>query len=133
MRFFFDPLLRKFDLILAQSDTDAERFRSVSPHAIVENGGNMKFDQVIPELPETNELGSYIGSEMLRERAISLLEKLPAENNQFLRRWASFGVKAGNAFESQALLQLATEYCRAERCEECPVGANIIEKARRNE
>ena len=77
--------------------------------------------------------GSYIGSEMLRERAISLLEKLPAENNQFLRRWASYGVKAGNAFESQALLQLATEYCRAERCEECPVGANIIEKARRNE
>ena len=63
MRFFFDPLLRKFDLILAQSDNDAERFRSVSPHAIVENGGNMKFDQVIPELPETNELGSYIGSD----------------------------------------------------------------------
>ena len=75
--------------------------------------------------------GCYIGSEILRERAIALLEKLPAENNQFLRRWAQYGLKAGNAFESQALLQLATEYCRTQRCEECPVGANIIEKARR--
>lgn len=75
--------------------------------------------------------GCYIGNEMLRERAIALLEKIPAENNQFIRRWGSYGVKASNAFESQALLQLATEYCRAERCEECPVGRNIIEKAKR--
>lgn len=73
--------------------------------------------------------GSYVESEELRERAISLLEALPAENNQYLRRWGSYGVRAHNAFESQALLQISTEYCHGERCEECPLGAKLIEKA----
>lgn len=73
--------------------------------------------------------GSYVESDMLRERAISLLEAIPAENNQYLRRWYAYGIKAHNAFESQALLQLSTEYCREERCGECPLGAKLVEKA----
>jgi hypothetical protein len=73
--------------------------------------------------------GSYIDNERLRERAISLLEAIPAENNQYMRRWAGYGIKAHNAFESQALLQIATEYCKPERCGECPIGMRIIEKA----
>ena len=37
------------------------------------------------------------------------------------------GVSIRNAFESQALLQLATEYCPAKRCTECPVGRRILQ------
>jgi len=60
---FFDSLLRKFDLIMTQSDADAERFRSVSPRAKVEVVGNMKFDQVLPELPPNNVLHRYFGDD----------------------------------------------------------------------
>ena len=42
--------------------------------------------------------------------------------------WAAAGAAPRNAFESQALLQLATEYCAAERCAECPVGRRILQK-----
>lgn len=70
--------------------------------------------------------GSYTSSERLRDCALSLLERLPAEDNRYMREWAEAGVRPRNAFESQALLQLATEYCAARRCGECPVGRRIL-------
>ena len=51
-RCFFGPLLKMFSLIAAQSEADAERFRSVSPEARVTVTGNLKFDQPVP--PELN-------------------------------------------------------------------------------
>lgn len=58
-KLFFDPLLRKFTRILVQTEVDAERFLSVSPRAQVSVVGNMKFDQKLPELPESNILHNY--------------------------------------------------------------------------
>ncbi len=63
----------------------------------------------------------HMSKDELRSEALSLLEDIPAENNRFIRRWAERGVRAANAFESQALLQIATEYCGHELCEECPI------------
>lgn len=73
--------------------------------------------------------GSYVDSDVLRDRAIALLEAIPAENNQYIRQWERNGIRPHNAFESQALLQIATEYCRTEICGECPLGSKLIEKA----
>ena len=69
--------------------------------------------------------GSYVASERLRDNALSLLEELPPEDNRYVRDWAGAGMRPSNAFESQALLQLATEYCAQRRCRECPVGRRI--------
>lgn len=73
--------------------------------------------------------GSYTGNEPLRDNALTLLERLPAEDNRFMRAWKGAGARNRNAFESQALLQLATEYCAAGRCTDCPVGRRILHKA----
>lgn len=69
--------------------------------------------------------GSHTGSERLRDSALTLLERLPAEDNRYMRAWRAGGVRPRNTFESQALLQLATEYCAARRCAECPIGRRI--------
>ncbi len=61
MKLFFAPLLNKFDQILAQSDSDAGRFLSVAPKALVCNGGNLKFDQKLPVLNDENILIPYLG------------------------------------------------------------------------
>ncbi|MEG0789491.1 MAG: DUF2851 family protein [Alistipes sp.] len=66
--------------------------------------------------------GSYISNESLRDRAITLLEQLPPEDNTYMKGWQAWGLTPHNAFESQALLQLATEYCAYRRCETCPIG-----------
>lgn len=70
--------------------------------------------------------GSYTGNEQLRDSALTLMERLPAEDNRYMRDWKAAGVGPRNAFESQALLQLATEYCTERRCAECPVGRRIL-------
>ena len=73
--------------------------------------------------------GSYTDNERLRDSALTLLERLPAEDNRYMRSWRSAGAPPRNAFESQALLQLSTEYCAAKRCAECPVGRRILRQA----
>ena len=70
--------------------------------------------------------GSMTASEQIRERAMDLLESIAAEDNRYMRRWESCGVVPGSAFESQALLHLATVYCDSQRCEECPLGRRIL-------
>lgn len=70
--------------------------------------------------------GSYTGREALRDNALALLERLPPEENGYMRRWSDRGIAPRSAFESQALLQLATEYCARQRCEECFVGRRLL-------
>lgn len=70
--------------------------------------------------------GSHTGNDLLRDRAITLLERIPAEENVYMRGWRGSGLIPRNAFESQALLQLATEYCPAGRCAACPIGMRRI-------
>lgn len=70
--------------------------------------------------------GSYTGREQLRDSALTLLERLPAEDNRYMRGWRAAGATPRNAFESQALLQLVTEYCATKRCAQCPVGRRIV-------
>lgn len=63
--------------------------------------------------------GKMRGESKYEQRAIDLLTQLPAEQNTFVRSWGSAGLKAENAFESQALLYLRKSYCDVERCLDC--------------
>jgi hypothetical protein len=62
----------------------------------------------------------------LKERALAIMEELPAENNTLLRHWAAAGIQAFNALESQALIHLHHEYCEPKRCLECTIGQKLI-------
>ena len=74
--------------------------------------------------------GSYTGHEALRDRSLTLLERLEAEDNRYIRAWLNSCAPApANAFETQALLQLATEYCAERRCTECPLGRRLLQRA----
>lgn len=55
-----------------------------------------------------------------------LLQNLQAENNQIIKNWSIFGIRAHNAMESQALLQLYYGYCKNRRCLECHIGTEIV-------
>ena len=63
---------------------------------------------------------------ILKDRALEILEQLPAEENSSVRRWVKAGINATNALESQALLQLQRFYCEQKRCLECTIGHKII-------
>ena len=70
--------------------------------------------------------GKYKDKEEHCDRAIELLENCKPESNAIIKKWETLGIKAENAFETQALLQLKNEYCQKFRCLECAVGHNIL-------
>jgi len=61
-----------------------------------------------------------------KEKALELLENLPAEKNRVIREWDKAGIRADNAFYSQSLIQLKNNYCLKKRCLECEIGNKII-------
>ena len=62
-----------------------------------------------------------IGKSELREHAEELLHAIPAENNRYTNQWQTAGVPLENAMASQAVIQIVTEYCQKDRCDECPL------------
>jgi hypothetical protein len=63
---------------------------------------------------------------ILKDRALDILEQMPAENNSAINRWAEAGIVAANALESQSLLQLQRNYCEPRKCLDCTIGHKII-------
>lgn len=73
--------------------------------------------------------GAMRGDPDLAESGVSILENLPGENNGVTRLWAGYGLKAENAWRSQALLHLRKEYCDARKCLYCRFGNNMLRRA----
>ena len=61
-----------------------------------------------------------------QEKALALLNEVPAEKNNILTLWNNNGWHAENAAQSQALLQLYNNYCTGKKCLECTIGLGII-------
>lgn len=70
--------------------------------------------------------GRYRLNEKLCERAFNLLEQLPPESNHVVKAWHEGGLKAQNAADSQALLQLQQAYCQPKDCLRCRFGYEYL-------
>lgn len=70
----------------------------------------------------------YLGEDTAEE-IIQLIEQLPAENNSIITNYKEYGLKAENALQSQALLQLYNNYCTPKRCLSCAIGNAILKQA----
>ena len=72
--------------------------------------------------------GLHKGNRVLCARAGSFLEELKAENNYITRMWEQRGMKASNAADSQALIQLKKEYCDKKKCLYCRIGYEYLKR-----
>ena len=66
--------------------------------------------------------GRHRSDERLEARAAELLEALPPEDNTHIRLWNECGLKADNAADTQAVMQLHTRYCERKDCLRCRFG-----------
>ena len=62
-------------------------------------------------------------------KADEIYSQLKAESNQVIHNWRNYGIRAENARESQALLQLFNVYCKQKRCLDCQIGIGLLEAA----
>lgn len=71
-------------------------------------------------------LASYNKNGNFKEKAVCLLEQLPAERNQIIKKYENLGFKALNAFDSQGLIELKKSFCEPLRCLTCKIGVHIL-------
>ncbi len=77
-------------------------------------------------VPLTYAYGTVTGNHTLTDRAVDLLEHLPAEHNSLVGIFQQCGVKCTNAFASQALIGLRRNYCDTRKCLYCRIGHRIL-------
>ncbi len=59
-------------------------------------------------------------------KILQFIQELKPEKNSITDKFSSFGIAAGNALRTQALLQLKHEYCDKHLCLECVVGNKLL-------
>ena len=64
----------------------------------------------------------------LEDKALKMLNELPPEHNNIVKKWEKLGVKPESAADTQALLELKNEYCSAKKCLNCSIGVKLLNK-----
>ncbi|HOY11824.1 MAG TPA: DUF2851 family protein [Saprospiraceae bacterium] len=76
--------------------------------------------------------GNLHGEESLKDRAMELLDKMPAEKNMVIQSWKKLGTPVRTALDSQALLFLKKDYCSKIKCLSCSVGTRLLTHSKTN-
>lgn len=70
--------------------------------------------------------GVYAGLDQWQEKCFNFLQRLPAEKNSRIGLFSEVGWPAFQAFDSQGMLGLYTDYCSKRRCLSCKIGQNLL-------
>lgn len=62
----------------------------------------------------------------ISETILETMNAVHSEKNNVIEKFATFGIKSKNAFETQSLLQLKKEYCDKSKCLECGIGIQLL-------
>lgn len=96
----------------------------------IKNLGTTSFNLILINtiVPFKFVYGQHLGKIAMQDNSINWLEEIKAENNQVIKRFKGINVIPQNAMQSQALLQLKSNYCDKKRCLECKFGHSILNK-----
>ena len=67
----------------------------------------------------------YSANDLYMDKAVHLLEQIPAEVNTVTKQWNGL-VPSNSSVDSQGALQLHNEYCLKKKCLSCSIGLSIL-------
>jgi len=70
--------------------------------------------------------GLYNKEEKHKNKAILWLEELSAETNSITKGFENLKLSNRSAFDSQAFIELKTQYCDGKRCLQCTIGNALL-------
>ena len=70
--------------------------------------------------------GLYHQEERYKTKALHWLEDLSAENNSVIKSFSELKISCKNAFDTQALVELKTNYCDNRKCLNCSIGSSLL-------
>ena len=85
--------------------------------------GNIIINTIVPVLFA---YGNYHDENKYKQKALDWLSLINAETNLIIKGFHQLGVPCETAYDSQALLELKTQYCDSKRCLECAVGNYLL-------
>lgn len=62
----------------------------------------------------------------ITEKPVDMLMQLKGERNSIISKWAELGMDVSTAANTQALLELKTNYCDAKKCLGCRIGNELL-------
>jgi len=103
------------------------RFNEASVHKEKRLGESMLNNLLINTVaPAVFAYGLYQKNTDYTEKAVRLLERLAPEVNNITADFKKEKLTLNSAFDSQAFIELKTNYCSQKRCLECAVGNAIL-------
>lgn len=70
--------------------------------------------------------GKQTDQPALIQKALLWLEQIPHENNSIIRKFEQIGCDPKTAADTQALLELKTQYCDHRHCLDCAIGNHLL-------
>ena len=112
-----------FDIELSQYWDNHFQFDKVSNVQKRKTFGKIAADSVLINaiVPMLFYYGQFHSLESYKEKAMSYLEQIEAEDNVVIRNFNNCGIMLQNAFQTQAALFMYKYYCRRRRCLECRI------------
>ena len=77
-------------------------------------------------IPLVFAFGIHQENNAYKEKTIQWLTQMGAEQNTLTRQWEQLQVINHSAFDSQAFIQLSTQYCKHKKCLQCQIGKHIL-------
>jgi len=72
--------------------------------------------------------GSKRSDQTLIDRSLKFLDQLPGEKNIIIAKWETLGMSTRTAFNTQALIQLKSNYCNHKQCLQCAIGNYLLKQ-----
>jgi hypothetical protein len=66
------------------------------------------------------------------EVILSIIQEIDSENNSIVNTFNAIKNVSKSALQSQALIQLKTEYCTKNKCLQCAIGNSLLTNRRMN-
>ena len=70
--------------------------------------------------------GKYHGDQPTKKKALDWLEETNQEENSITKGFSLTGIQCNNAYDSQALIELKTQYCEKKNCLNCSIGSHLL-------
>ena len=67
--------------------------------------------------------------EAFEDDILQLIQQVNTEKNSIISNFSALKVKANNAMESQALIQLKNNYCTKKQCLQCAIGNRLLKES----
>ncbi len=72
--------------------------------------------------------GKTRSEQAIVDKSLRFLDQLPGESNTIIKKWESLGMGVRTAFNTQALIELKTNYCNHKKCLECAIGNDLLKQ-----